>query len=175
MLSVELVARVGGIFALLTLVHFIADWLFQSHAEAMAKPTDFYVRGIHCLIYTAILLGVIAVSLAPSPFAMAVIAVALWVSHFIEDTYLPVIVWAKFIRKPPEMSTTTLEGFKDFASTPLGKILLITVDQIVHLVFLVPVAVILADPSSEMTSAGVICAALAGLSFLGYMGKKAVQ
>lgn len=33
---------IGGIFALLTFVHFAIDWIFQSHAEAMAKPAQRY-------------------------------------------------------------------------------------------------------------------------------------
>lgn len=37
-----------------------------------------------------------------------------------------------------------LEGFIAFVSEPLGKILLIAVDQIVHIAFLLPVAYMLA-------------------------------
>ena len=28
----------------------------------------------------------------------------LFVSHFVEDTYIPVILWAKWIRRPPQMT-----------------------------------------------------------------------
>ena len=33
-------------------------------------------------------------------------------------------------------------GFLEFIETPLGKILMITVDQLVHITFLIPVAII---------------------------------
>lgn len=199
MLSVEAVAKVGGIFALLTLAHFIADWLFQSHTEAMSKATDSWVRGKHCLIYTVLLCLAIWLVLKPAFSVMVLIAIALWFSHFVEDTYLPVYIWAKYVRKPLEMADiqkmsrdlaekgggslylppgtygiTPMDGFKAFASTGLGKILLITVDQIIHLVFLVPVAVVLAYPTAFIPVAGWIFTGLGGLWFLGHLGKKAL-
>jgi hypothetical protein len=110
----------------------------------------------------------------------------LFVSHFIEDTYLPVVYWALHVRRPPEMRWTiklengvgklynpdgtlyhdllfkpwrwdlatsvtdkkslkiankqlVLRGFMEFIDTTLGKILMIAVDQIIHLSFLVPI------------------------------------
>lgn len=32
-------ALLGGVFSALVLTHFIADWVLQSHDEAMRKPT----------------------------------------------------------------------------------------------------------------------------------------
>jgi hypothetical protein len=61
-------------------------------------------------------------------------------SHFVEDTYLPVFLWAKYVRKPPEMDCENkMEGFKLFVQTTLGKILMIAIDQIIHLAFLFPI------------------------------------
>jgi len=142
-MDIELTARVGGIFALLVLVHFIADWVFQSHAEAMAKPRDWKVRAKHCLIYTVLCCAIIY------PFRgdwliLAVSAVLLFFSHFLEDTYIPVFIWARLIRKPGPMDN--LDDFVTFAETSLGKILLIVIDQLVHLVFLLPVAVMIVCP-----------------------------
>lgn len=167
-LPVAVYAQIGGIFALLVLVHFVADWVFQSHAEAMAKPTNHWIRAKHCLIYTALMLLSIVLTVQPSIGACACMAGILFLSHFFEDTYLPVFVWAKMIRKPPEMvppppttHTMRVEGLGDikfaapepgikeflaFAGTPLGKILLIAIDQIVHLVFLLPVAAMIVLP-----------------------------
>lgn len=34
-------------------------------------------------------------------------------------------------------------GFMEFASTPIGKILMIAIDQIIHIVFLLPIAYLL--------------------------------
>ncbi len=129
----------GGLFALLTLVHFIVDWLFQSHAEAMVKHNNPKVRAKHCLIYT---LGFVPF-LYFFDYTWVEWAIALnilfW-SHFVEDTYIPVFLWAKHIRKPPEMAADPKKGFIEFVSTPLGKILMIAVDQIIHLSFLIPLA-----------------------------------
>jgi hypothetical protein len=76
-----------------------------------------------------------------------------------EDTYVPVFLWAKYIRRPPEMTEvrkkTELDGyvtimppdpkagFVDWIQTTMGKILMIAIDQIIHIVFLVPVAIII--------------------------------
>lgn len=174
MFSIEAVAKVGGIFALLTLAHFISDWLFQSHAEAMAKTKDSWVRARHCLIYTVLMGGSIWLLFRPTFEVMAVIAVTLWFSHFVEDTYLPVYVWAKYLRKPFEMINPGIEGFKAFADTGLGKILLITVDQIVHLAFLVPVATILVCPSRFFLITGWAFTGLGFLWAIALVGKKAV-
>ncbi len=129
----------GGLFALLTLVHFIVYWLFQSHAEAMVKHNNPKVRAKHCLIYT---LGFVPL-LYFFDYTWVEWAIALnilfW-SHFVEDTYIPVFLWAKHIRKPPEMAADPKKGFIEFVSTPLGKILMIAVDQIIHLSFLIPLA-----------------------------------
>jgi hypothetical protein len=86
-------------------------------------------------------------------------------SHFAEDTYVPVYLWAKYIRRPPEMTNPRKgevilqqqadggfqphqavmppdpkAGFVDFIATPMGKILMIAIDQIIHICFLLPIA-----------------------------------
>jgi hypothetical protein len=192
------IALTGGIFALLVFIHFTIDWMFQSHAEAMAKHNNHLIRAIHCLIYT-------------TPFVpfmwwcglrwywTLIFAIVLFLSHFVEDTYLPVLFWAKYIRRPPEMrwkihlgeptmngtrfamlispdskndedsqriqcgAKTWREaimmdahfckfnrkeaqkqldhgGFMEFIGTTLGKILMIAIDQIIHIAFLLPIA-----------------------------------
>lgn len=129
----------------------------------------------------------------------------LFTSHFIEDSYIPVYLWMKYIRRPPGMgiriisdggiisirydsslsgqSATMVDvpvdpnlrgnmsgdildlisridsglsaeaaeeeirmkGFIEFIDTVLGKILLIAFDQIIHIIFLVPIAWALAS------------------------------
>lgn len=146
------IAWVGGILSVLTLIHFIADWIFQSHAEAMAKSSDAKVRAKHCLVYTGIItLILIAGFHIFNVVELLAYAAILWLSHFIEDSYMPVFLWAKYIRKAPEFSVPSVEGthfsdldrFKEFASTPLGKILLIVVDQIIHIIYLGFIAIML--------------------------------
>lgn len=165
------IALVGGMFALLTFLHFVADWVFQSHAEAMAKTSNSAVRALHCTTYTAVCCFVIAVVVHTSALRLVAIGFLLLISHFFEDTYLPVYVWARYIRKPPEMSArASIEDFKAFAETTLGKILLIAIDQIVHILFLLPVSVIVVLPGHSVTaiSVGVVMLfVLGGFCLLG--------
>ena len=145
----------GGLFAVLTFVHFFVDWIFQSHSEAMVKHNHPWIRAKHCAIYTTGFLPFFYVcGFTPLEWIFS-INLLFW-SHFVEDTYLPVYYWAKYIRRPPQMTepqkTTGLDGyvtvgqpdpkkgFVQFVETPIGKILMIAVDQIIHLAFLFPIA-----------------------------------
>lgn len=148
---INTLATIGGIFAVLTFIHFVVDWIFQSHSEAMQKHNNPKVRAKHCLIYT---LGFVPILLCFNytwlEWLLAV-NILFW-SHFFEDTYLPVFFWAKYVRRPPEFDMVgkqpdlsghypqnDKEAFVQFIMTPLGKILMITVDQIIHLAFLFPI------------------------------------
>lgn len=183
-----LIPHVGGWLALLVTLHFTVDWVFQSHDEAMRKPMEWLVRAKHCLVYTfpfAVLLSLTAWS----PVRILTMAAVVFLSHFVEDTYIPVLWWAKYVRRPPQMARRVvgegnswniveggvvrgfrgtkevevygkllegnldvlsaqrvldLDGFIAFVSEPLGKILLIAIDQIVHILFLLPVAYMMA-------------------------------
>jgi hypothetical protein len=145
----------GGLFALLAFVHFFVDWLFQSHSSAMIKHNHFWVRAKHCVIYT---IGFVPVMylIGYSLTGWLVCLSVLFISHMYLDTYHLVYIWAKYIRKPPEMANPWKEEFKNvdgrvqarvhapdpkvgfvrFVETGLGKILMIAVDQISHLLFL---------------------------------------
>lgn len=156
-MEVKTIALAGGLFAIFTFVHFVVDWICQTHAEAMAKHNNWKVRARHCLIYTVGFVPLIYF-LHFTPMECVIGLNILFWSHFAEDTYLPVYLWAKYIRRPPEMvephkeMITALDGqkvfkvhppdpkkgFIEFVSTPLGKILMIAVDQIIHLAFLFP-------------------------------------
>lgn len=133
------IALAGGIFAFLTFVHFIVDWIFQTHSEAMVKHNNAKIRAKHCLIYTTGFIPLMYM-LAFTPWEWFISLNILFWSHFAEDTYIPVFLWAKHIRKPPEMEFDPQNGFLLFIGTPLGKILMIVIDQIIHLCFLVPLA-----------------------------------
>lgn len=150
-----IIALLGGIFAVLTFVHFFVDWVFQSHAEAMVKHNNPKVRAKHCAIYTLGFMPLLWIC-GLSWMQMGLAAVILFFSHFAEDTYYPVYLWAKYIRRPPEMTqprkSTGVDGyvsilppdpkagFVEFIQTPLGKILMIAIDQIIHIAFLFPIA-----------------------------------
>jgi hypothetical protein len=194
MLFAIMLALAGGLFAILTFIHFVVDWIFQTHAEAMVKHNNAKVRARHCAIYT---LGFVPLLLAftwfsvLTPLELVACVLILFVSHFVEDTYLPVFYWALHVRRPPEVRWTikledgasklygpdgalvdhapsldtwpdqwrkdlatsvkdaetckaankqmALRGFMEFVNTGLGKILMIAVDQIIHLAFLFPI------------------------------------
>lgn len=130
-------ALIGGLFAVLTFIHFFVDWIFQSHSEAMVKHNTPKIRAKHCLIYT---LGFVPFIWFChfSLFEWIISVNILFWSHYFEDTYIPVFLWCKYIRRPPEMQQEN--GFVLFIQTNLGKILMIVVDQIIHLIFLFPIA-----------------------------------
>jgi hypothetical protein len=140
---VILFALAGGLFSVLTFIHFFVDWICQTHAEAMAKHNNAKVRARHCLIYT---LGFVPLLLtftyvgALTLLELSICLLILFVSHFYLDTYHGVYLWAKYIRRPPEMDQAdTRQGFIQFVQTTLGKILMISIDQISHLFFLWPI------------------------------------
>lgn len=136
------IVNVGGLFAVLSFIHFFVDWIFQSHDEAMVKHKNAKIRAKHCLIYT---LGFVPLFflLDLSLGLGIVLSLILFLSHFVEDTYLPVYLWTKYIRKPSEMKEDDVSGFIVFTNTALGKILMIAIDQIIHLAFIMIVAVII--------------------------------
>jgi len=149
------IALMGGLLYILVFIHFFVDWIFQSHAEAMVKHNNPKIRAKHCLIYTAGFIPFMALFHFGWPEWLLALNIMFW-SHFGEDTYVPVYLWAKYIRKPPEMTqprkVPSLDGyvevtapdpkagFVDFIQTPMGKILMIAIDQIIHICFLIPIA-----------------------------------
>jgi hypothetical protein len=168
-------ALVGGLLFLLAFIHFIVDWGFQSHAEAMQKATHWRVRAQHCRDYT---LGfALVLWLVLDGWAYVYALFLLWTSHFLIDTYVPVYVWAKYLRKPPEMKSpaSELEGFKAFAGTPLGLFLVIAMDQAWHLAFLVPVSLLAVLPQ-HFTLIGLVgVSALLGLAVITVFGIKKLK
>lgn len=155
---VHTLALMGGLFALLAFVHFAVDWIFQSHAEAMVKHNNPWIRAKHCAIYTLGFVPLLYVFEFSFWECFISIHILFW-SHFLEDTYIPVFLWAKYIRKPPEMTEpwkenyhaedgtlsvrihppNAMRGFSQWVQTPMGKILMIAIDQIIHLAFLFPI------------------------------------
>jgi len=115
-----LLALMGGVFAILAFWHFPADWLFQSHKEALAKAKNHLVRARHCLVYTAIYVPVLLLlRLRINPYDGLHLAsldnfwwclAILWVSHFIIDTYWPVMMWAKYLRRAPQFKDVQKYG-----------------------------------------------------------------
>ena len=152
-MSITTLSLSGGIFFIFTFVHFIVDWLFQSHESAMNKCCNSKIRSKHCLLYS---FGFIPLMLLFNFSAIEFIIgfLTLFISHFIIDSYVPIYLWARYIRKPQQMNNNNnrcygvrdmektngyyMSNFFDFAQTNLGLILCIVVDQIFHIVFLIP-------------------------------------
>ena len=143
MTRIEVLAQAGGLLACLTFIHFVSDWVFQSHAEAMVKHKDHEVRAKHCLVYSMFFVPWM-VFFHFKWWQYLLGFDVLFYSHFLLDTYVVVYLWARYIRKPPEMNTDKDKGlmhdpkvgFKNFVSTSLGKILMITIDQLTHILML---------------------------------------
>lgn len=135
----------------------------------MAKATNHKVRARHCLIYTAglapvVVLGVEGVE--QGAFCLAI----LFASHFLIDTYMPVYLWAKYLRRPPTMADnesvaplSEMAKFKEFASTPIGILLVVSMDQAYHVLFLVPVAAVMLWPELWVYTAFMTTVAMAPL------------
>lgn len=140
-----LLAILAGVFVLLAFWHFPADWLFQSQKEALAKAKDHLVRARHCTVYTMLfvpLLLLLRVRIHNDIFGSgdnpelvlgwqfwACLAI-LWVSHFIIDTYWPVMMWAKYLRRAPQfkdvvkpvcLTPEQVEGLKSGKGIVVGR------------------------------------------------------
>jgi hypothetical protein len=127
-------------FPTLVLAHFIVDWIFQTNYEAMNKYKNIWIRMIHCLVYT---IGMAISFYLCGARNLYIVSLVLFVSHFIEDSYLPVYLWVKYIRRPVEMKyENSQRGFIRFSNTILGKILVIAVDQIIHIVVIWILAIV---------------------------------
>jgi hypothetical protein len=139
----------GGIFAWFVLTHFGVDFLAQSHTEAIQKSSNGWVRARHCLIYSIGFIPVLWLFGLSLTKAIIALNILFW-SHWLEDTYLLVLYWTKYVRRPPafkglndkltwRISDDDKRAFRAFIQEPLGTILMIAADQIVHLACLIPV------------------------------------
>lgn len=144
----------GGYFAVLVFWHFFADWLFQSHDEAMRKSHHWQTRFTHCLTYTIFFIPLMGFWGFTKTEAAICGSILFW-SHFYEDTYIPVLLWVKHVRNPPEFRQidddgkrvyTDIEAFKKWITSPIGAIIMIVVDQLVHILFLMPTAYYASKP-----------------------------
>jgi hypothetical protein len=135
----------GGIYAFLGFVHFAVDFITQNQADAIAKHDHTMIRARHCLIYTLAFLPMFYL-FGLSCIEWLIGIAVLFGSHFYLDTYHLVALWARYVRRAPEMIDPIFdpktdkihlpslkEGFKRYNKTPVGLFLSITLDQISHL------------------------------------------
>ena len=147
---IEYISMAGGLFAVLSFVHFFVDFICQTHFEAMNKHNRPWIRARHCAVYTVGFVPILCFFNFGLLEWLAAVNILFW-SHFYLDTYHGVFLWAKYVRQPPEFKQIGTSGdlsqsapaddkeaFVRFISTQLGKILMISIDQISHLSFLFP-------------------------------------
>ena len=145
----------------LVLWHFLCDWVYQSHEEAVNKSLNPKIRTWHCVKYTVPFLPLLWV-FGLSYVQLYVSAVILFVTHFFIDSYVPVVFWARYLRRAPELiqdigRKSTLppdlimvvnraaikKNMRDMFNTPLGAVLLITMDQFFHICCLLPIMIMI--------------------------------
>lgn len=133
--------RFAAFYFLLTVVHFIADWVFQSEEQAHRTMTCEDVRSKHCAVY----------ALCFTPFFVAftshllmALFLILWTfgTHWLVESCVPLKWWAKNIRRAGayQSSSSDDEAFAKYTSTTEGYILVTVIDQIIHVVVLAPAA-----------------------------------
>lgn len=122
------IPELGGLFSLMVLAHFVFDWLPQPEGWALVKHKDHAIRFIHSFIYS-ILMAVQFWIITDNNFAF--VFSVLFISHFAEDTYWFPVWWLKNVRKA---KGPMFEG--------LNLILLIVVDQLVHIATVLAACVI---------------------------------
>lgn len=140
-------ANIGGLFSILVFVHFFSDWLSQNHKEAMTKHNDWKVRFWHCIDYVFFFMIFFGWQHVNPIKALICIGI-LFASHFVIDTYWGTYFWAKYMRKIPSIHDAltkeeSLKAFGEEFKNPVNAILFIAVDQIQHILFLLPIASIL--------------------------------
>ena len=142
---IETISLLGGLFSVFAFVHFFSDWIFQTNHEAINKHKDMFIRARHCTIYTIFFVPLLLL-LTTVLWKVIISIMILWFSHYIIDTYIPVYLWAKHMRKIPHLnclSAEPKEKFKELWLKPVYPILFIVVDQILHLLFLWPAITII--------------------------------
>ncbi len=144
----ESIIAIASIFVFLTFIHFIADWIFQTDWEAKHKTKKHWVRVIHCSVYTIFFLIPILV-INPSTSMLIFCLASIWISHFFIDTYAPILIWASYIRKIPELQRKDFfekeKSFVElFTKSPVYAVIFIMVDQILHISVLMYLSLFLA-------------------------------
>ena len=145
-MTISLANVLGTYLFLLVVGHFLCDWLPQGHETALKKATHWPTRLGHCAFYTCLMLIYIKYLWGPQRFYWLLCSLTggwLFLSHFFIDTYLPTYWWMRYVRRPPSVVANGREGFKEYAQTPLGLLLIVVVDQLWHILALVPVVVVL--------------------------------
>lgn len=135
----EIVVKTAAAFVLLVFSHFLSDWLGQSNWEAMQKHKIRWIRAVHCGVYSVGMIPTMHWAIGLDWKIVGAAVIWLFVSHFIEDSYILPYLWLKHIRRWPGIYDG--EDFEYIVNTkPLALILVIVCDQLIHISCLMPIA-----------------------------------
>jgi hypothetical protein len=129
----------GGIFAILVLIHFMADFLFQSYKVIDAKYKKFRELSLHSLIYASQFLPILYFL---SLTWVEIIVSFLWLmcSHFAIDSMWLTNHWLKHVYRPPDLVATP-RGIFGWTTSHKNSIRILIVDHIQHAFALWPIVI----------------------------------
>ncbi len=113
-----------SLFELILICHFVGDWILQPTRMGIQKSTNWKVRFVHCLIYTSCFYWLFS-----APWLIYIFA-----THFLIDSYKP-LYWFRKLRG----DFKTFDEFKESFSTPSGFMINVVLDQIFHILTLIPI------------------------------------
>lgn len=132
----------GSVMFILTIFHFVFDWMFQTDDLATAKLENAYARLKHSGLYSFQML-IIIISIYVllnyngelvyiNAYHIYMLFIWLIMTHFLLDDKRFVIWWLEKIKK-----------IKNPEGHPLFTMFVIVIDQILHILCLIPVALYL--------------------------------
>ena len=138
----EKLIALGATLALLGLIHLVADWLIQTQETAQKKTHNRLARLWHSFTYSVWFIPCFFAWSTKVSLEMGIIGF-LWVlvSHYFIDSYWPVYWWARYLRRMPEPNNPRYK--EAWLVHPVNPVLFIAVDQILHVISLLPIAVLL--------------------------------
>ena len=153
----NIISEAGGILIILTFVHFFADWVLQTDAMARRKSDESpWLLVVHSFVYAAAFVPVLSYAFKFAVPLVASASLTLMMSHGAIDTYTPIWLWARFLRRPQEMRDDPVDGFTVWSSKPYGLLLTSGVDQFMHICFLAPIAVMASIAQYDKSGARVL-------------------
>lgn len=139
-----LIHEIGGTLIILIVIHLVSDWVMQTDAIARRKSDESpWLLVVHSVGYAIIFIPVLTFAFDKSWSLVASSTITLAASHGAIDTYAPIWLWARFVRRPKEMKDDPIRGFTNWTSKPYGMLLSSGIDQLMHVVFLVLISIMI--------------------------------
>lgn len=147
----SIISAAGGAFIVLVFVHFVADWMLQTDTMARRKADESpWLLIVHSTVYALSFCPILFLSFKGSFPLIVSATLSLLISHGAIDTYTPIWLWARVIRRPQEMDNDPVDGFILWSSKPYGMFLTSGIDQLMHAAFLAPIAVMIAVSDAKI-------------------------